>query len=668
MRGPGAVAVAPGVGGVLIAGALAGWAAGASALFAAEVFVFPDLPAPPSGYLLRTLVGGGLHFVPLGLAIGVFLALALGLLSLARRRALSSSFGAGFVGTLLLGSLLVPASAVLMIAGVVGLHAAVLLAVGGLIVAAGVAAALARRSSALAIGLPAAAALLAPLWLVLVVPACGTPPRPGTPLPCAEGRRVVILGLDGATWDIIDSRLAPGELPNITRLTAHGVRATLISVRPILSNIVWTSAVTGVVPERHGITDFFFDRRFVRVPTLWDLVDQADGRVGLYKFLVTEPPLEVNGFVLPGWMTQNPKNTYPPRLVERFQLLTALHHPYASVRFLLQQRDQDMRYGYRELRHARETATAFIDLHLRFDPDIAACIWFGTDTLGHKTWRYMDPQAFAEPLPPGGERFRGALLDCYREADRQLGRVIRALDDGQTLFVLMSDHGMGPTERIFRRAHVRGSRILEMLDLDERFYIPSPHAALLLNARLPGRVEPATVTPAEHASVVEAAAQRFRSVCRAQNQEPLFEVEVIVSGELDLRVRVADATTLESRTPLTIDGHTFPAYKIVQFFDHSGTHRLEGILVLAGPGIRTDGRIAEASIMDVAPTVLRGLGLPVSTDLDGRVLESAFTPEWLAAHPAREVDAYRHEAPTPPDSQPINEALLERLRSLGYIQ
>ena len=247
---------------LFVVASLCGWLAGAVAFFAVEVSLLADLPRLPLGALVGKLAGGALRAIPLGLLAAAGLAAVAGFLPRTRARAV--------------------------------------------IRLASWQAALGRA------GFPALVALvasLAPVWLggvSLLVPAVV---RPGSPLQAAEGRRVVLLGMDGAVWSVIDDMRERGDLPNIDRLIARGVRAKLRSLEPTLSNRVWTSAITGVVPDRHGITDFFFDRRFIQVPTIWDLVHREGGRVGLYKFLVTDPPLPFNGFVMPGWLAQGWRGT-----------------------------------------------------------------------------------------------------------------------------------------------------------------------------------------------------------------------------------------------------------------------------------------------------------------------------------------------------------------------
>lgn len=99
-------------------------------------------------------------------------------------------------------------------------------------------------------------------------------------------------------------------------------------------------------------------------------------------------------------------------------------------------------------------------------------------------------------------------------------------------------------------------------------------------------------------------------------------------------------------------------------------HTLEGMVLLHGGPIRRGLRLRDSSVLDVTPTLLVLLGLPVGADMDGRVLAEAFEPEFLANHPMRTVPTYetgRREAGTPVAS-PFDREMLERLRALGYLE
>ncbi len=98
-------------------------------------------------------------------------------------------------------------------------------------------------------------------------------------------------------------------------------------------------------------------------------------------------------------------------------------------------------------------------------------------------------------------------------------------------------------------------------------------------------------------------------------------------------------------------------------------HTMQGILVAAGGPIRRDFTVAGAGVLDITPTLLALLGLPVGRDMDGRVLETMFTEEFLAAHPIHYVDTYE-SAPLggPPIESPYDQAMIERLKALGYVE
>ena len=102
-------------------------------------------------------------------------------------------------------------------------------------------------------------------------------------------------------------------------------------------------------------------------------------------------------------------------------------------------------------------------------------------------------------------------------------------------------------------------------------------------------------------------------------------------------------------------------------------HEPQGIYLAVGPHIRAGARVAGASVMDVTPTLLHYLGFPVGKDMDGKVLESSFTPEFMAEHPIRYLTTYEDE--TEGDDEAVeedydagqSEANLRALEALGYL-
>ncbi len=98
-----------------------------------------------------------------------------------------------------------------------------------------------------------------------------------------------------------------------------------------------------------------------------------------------------------------------------------------------------------------------------------------------------------------------------------------------------------------------------------------------------------------------------------------------------------------------------------------GDAAAHGTLILHGTAIQP-GDFDEASERDVAPTALHLVGLPRSRELDGNVVEAAFTSAFRSAHPIREVPTYGRRQVTRPSESALDPAVLEELKSLGYIQ
>jgi len=88
-----------------------------------------------------------------------------------------------------------------------------------------------------------------------------------------------------------------------------------------------------------------------------------------------------------------------------------------------------------------------------------------------------------------------------------------------------------------------------------------------------------------------------------------------------------------------------------------------------GSGVREGGRV-RARATDVAPTLLYAIGLPSSRALAGRPLTSLFSNAFVTRFPVREIDRYgsRLLRAPPRRGQPLDEEMIERMRSLGYVR
>ena len=130
-------------------------------------------------------------------------------------------------------------------------------------------------------------------------------------------RKAIILGLDGATWDVLLPRVERGEMPNLAALLQQGAWGGLRSTTPPFSAQAWVSLSTGKNQARHGVVDFwerspgapltehrtFVSSRLVRGETLWQTAGRHGRQVGVVNVPVTYPPAPVQGYQVSGFLT-----------------------------------------------------------------------------------------------------------------------------------------------------------------------------------------------------------------------------------------------------------------------------------------------------------------------------------------------------------------------------
>ena len=141
--------------------------------------------------------------------------------------------------------------------------------------------------------------------------------------------KVLVIGMDGATFDLIDPWIKEGKLPVLERCIKQGTRSPLLSTPLSNSAQAWSSFITGKNPGKHGIYDFFetlpdsYGVRFLNASfrsgkSIWRLVSEAGKKVGIINVPITYPAEEVNGFLIPGLDSPGTEGNfaYPRGLME----------------------------------------------------------------------------------------------------------------------------------------------------------------------------------------------------------------------------------------------------------------------------------------------------------------------------------------------------------------
>jgi arylsulfatase A-like enzyme len=506
------------------------------------------------------------------------------------------------------------------------------------------------------------------------------------------GARVVLFGIDGGSWPLLDRALAAGELPAFAALVARGVTAELATVEPVISPTVWSSIATGRSPEAHGITDFFRNRTHLRVPTAFERMAAAGLRVGLYDYLVTWPPRTLpNGFVIPGWLRRDERVT-PPDVFARQGLTPYL---YAVDRFRSR---ESWRANVR--RELAEKPGRFVRLAEGFALDVGAVSFYALDATGHRFWRAAFPSEFEEPPSAEEASHAGALHEALVGIDAALGRVAGSLGPDDAI-VVVSDHGFRAADGVERRwssrlaerlaassvaphasvFHIEGEFFATSLRVDPGPFAKREGVVRALEAWL-GEARTATGESVWTVDVIDVAERppgaerpwlaRVRQWVLTQYLLRVFGVRLDRPAHAYLFARPNDAALLAAWPDgaIAFDGRRLRASELFQLDEFSGAHDPTAIFLAAGAPFAHEPTRARVSVLDVAPLLLHLAGLPVPDDLEGAVPERLLAPAWRAAHPLRHVPAAELPGLPPEPAEPaVDDAvLLERLRALGYVE
>jgi predicted AlkP superfamily phosphohydrolase/phosphomutase len=497
--------------------------------------------------------------------------------------------------------------------------------------------------------------------------------------------KVMVLGLDGATWDLLEPLMAAGYLPNLAALRDRAAWGRLRSTTPPFSATAWTTFATGVNPGGHGIFDYWTGGREARTPisslsvgaaTLWRRLSEAGRRVAVVNVPVTYPPQPVNGVLVSGMMTpgEDAAYTYPPELKEQLRIAAGGDYradPHAAI-------TQSKAFLRDALRWVEQCERGHLWLWQREPWDCFINVIQAPDPIQHYFWTFLQPD-HPDYHAAGAAGFRELALEVFRAIDRLIGRRLEMLD-GRTVLMLMSDHGAGEATHWFNlnrwlaqegwlvqqpgfssKTGVLGAQLwnalrrLDVLRLRGRIgnlarqrlrarvdrllapavdwrrtvaYAGSPSAeAIYVN--LAGR-EPAA-EGASPADVCEEIRRRLLAL-RGPDGGPVVEAvhrrEEIYRGRF--LAQAPDLVLEIGRRPYSISENLAAAglFERIPFQAGRGRHRPEGILLLHGPAVGPAGERPAAHIADLCPTILHLLGLPVPAELDGRVLADWLDPAW----------------------------------------
>ena len=553
--------------------------------------------------------------------------------------------------------------------------------------------------------------------------------------------RVFVLGLDGATWDLLRPLAESGDLPHLSRLMAGGAHGALESVFPPLSPVAWTGVMTGKNSGKHGVFEF-----------LEHAHNPLVGRVNSSRAIKAELVWEIAGRHGKATVAGGVPMSYPHRKAPGSYLGDFLAPPdapdFASDPVLLKELEAELGEPYQPWSTAVHDGgneagalaelTHFLEHHLkavsflarRGGWDLFMYDLMATDRIQHELWHAWDPDHLAAK---GRDlsAVREGYIEFWRKLDRGVGEIVDALPEG-TAVLLMSDHGFGAIEHyvnfnvwLLQRGDIalqdsfyvkqkkwcydrgvtpaafyklmvrlglarqrvgrfRGKqtswieRMAESAFLSRRHidwsrtkaYAQGNFGQIFVNQK--GRQPQGCVAPEDVRPYLDDLKAALREIPHPETGEPLVEA-IYERDELyhgphahlgpDLTVVPKDWRYR------TIGLHDFTTNTVIgPAFGPTGDHRTTGVLIAHGPAFRTGASPEGASLLDVAPTVLHLLGVPVPDDMDGRVLTEILDPSVVVPPAPREESAGVGVEPVAVGYSDEDEAEVQkRLADLGYL-
>ncbi len=429
-------------------------------------------------------------------------------------------------------------------------------------------------------------ALCCAIVTLLCGPACSPAPDHG---------RVIVLGIDGLDPVALDQLMAEGRMPNFAKLRQNGAYGKLLSSRPILSPIIWTTIATGRDPADHKIGHFVAinEKTGEQIPVtsqmrgvkaIWNILSEAGKTIDVVGWWASWPAEEVNGTIVSDHTcyhflfdegvegAQDTAGVIYPKEREA-ELLSRVRRPGdltrdTLARFVNVSEEEfnapfefDDDFGH--FRWALATAQSYTDIGLHLldtrRSDMTMVYIEGVDSSSHLFGHLYRNEGLGGELAQQHRRFGNTVERMYEYADEIVGEFLERVDDDTTLVVL-SDHGFQ-----LGQLHEDPSKTRDMRRVSERF------------------------------------------------------------------------------------------------------HRIEGILYMYGKGIKSYARIDGAELLDIAPTLLTLAGLSPAQDMPGRVLTEALETPPTGSRVATYETGSERGADLAKANAPVDPAILEHLRALGYL-
>ena len=508
--------------------------------------------------------------------------------------------------------------------------------------------------------------------------------------------KVIVIGLDGATWDLMKPWAEKGILPTFKRLMENGVYGNLESTIPPLTGPAWVSFATGRNPGKHGCYDFFIRRsslndmkpmtsKDIHGKTFYEILNENEKKCILINLPGSYPP-RIKEIVITGLLTQSDNCIYPPALVDEIPELK----DYRISQDASFRKGGDIKGFVNDLRKVEKTRFECAKKLFSKDWDFFFVMFCECDAMQH---------AMHNKLISGMIDENSYQIKAYKEMDEYIRWFVENAKNYNILF--MSDHGFKTYKKMFfanewlrREGYIKTEPKKEPQTRQERdktelpFFLLKEKKALSkrmiikipgflsnylkwltwfypfymkLKSVLPIEIQQQNVVQLKLSETIAYSIgtanfggiyindkKRFKEGkveiddyenIRTEIINKLKQLKNPETGENVIIKNVCKKEEVYFGSQLDVapdivfmlvDEYIVASSLFItklfddKFVDKMNTHALQGIFLAYGPDIKKGAEIQGAKIYDVAPTILHLMDVPVTKDMDGRVLKEIF--------------------------------------------
>lgn len=563
--------------------------------------------------------------------------------------------------------------------------------------------------------------------------------------------KVLVIGFDGATFNLIKPWVREGKLPAFARLMKEGAYGELKSTPDMMSPSAWTSFATGTNSGKHRIYNFMdlvpntLQNRYLNSThraskALWTILNEYGKKTGVLGVPMTYPADKVNGFMTSGWNAPTISSkgySHPPELIDELVKIYGDYPLFPLVK-------KHITEGRPSL--AIESIRTGLEIHAKASKylmssrewDLLIAFFIATDQVQHYFWHYMDPlhPAHVKDAPV---ECSDAIFNVYKRCDE----IITDLTDNFTndaTVIVMSDHGNGrnhgAVQYLPNWLTAMGFSVDKSVSISSNpLKIPAvwmkktiamalkvvyDHMNKRLNMKIKGQLnkllpglrdkvestwrfsaldwsktkvffhyeprinlkgrEPfGIVSPGpEYEELRDLLIKKLYEctdpLTGKKVVEKVFKREEVYSGDYigegpDIVIWWKEGVVLSGLRCTRPDGTVVTVTEKHISDSRTGNHLPYGVLLARGRHIRKGVEIKGAELIDLAPTILHLMGVPVPDNMDGNVLVGMLTEEFVKDNPVKlNLSENSKNAGSGDYSATDEDKVKEHLMSLGYIE